>query len=290
MATFDPSQFNSGSDALNSLENLSGSSGGGSSNGFLNTFAGIGGAVGALSLMQSGFSMESNAFAQEASLDTIGGNFSASMDIQGSQYASNLALQGGQIAAQFATLGGAMDAQRYRMEGDAAVAEANYNISLNDYNVNRQFDSLQRNMQDVFSSNKAVQGASGLSMGSHSYLAVTNAAMSQYERNIIQLHNNGLIKDNALRYVGQVQQTETENQALTAEYGAKVTSTLANYSAGVASAVDLYQGQAAATAAKYQAKLNAQQAKYQQEQIDYQASQEKTSKIGSLLGQVSQFL
>lgn len=255
--------------------------------GFLtNNFGAIFQGLQGMSLMSEGGDIAAQGANYGGQLAMLGGNFSANLDRAGAKFASDLAIQGGQIGAQYAILGGQLDATQYHMAGAAAMAEANYNAALTQFNTNRQMDALSRQVTDTFTHNQAIQGSAGVSMGSGSYLAVAHAAMSAFERQTTQIFNNSLIQQAGQMYAGKVQQTEAENEANMALYKGQSTAILDNYKASVDSAVSLYQGEAGAQAAQYNAEVTNQMRQYEGEVSQYQAGVARANAIGGAFSSI----
>jgi hypothetical protein len=215
---------------------------------FTNALQGISG----MFMTQAGADQQSAGYNMSANANIMSGQAA----LQGSQFSANLAIQGGQVAAALAIQGANMDAARYQMAGSAAIAEGNYNVSLDQFNQNYKNDALAKQINDTFSSNRAIMGSSGISLGSKSYLAVTAATMSTFERQTVQMHNDSIVRERGLMYTSQVQATDAENQARTALYEGATAATMDNYKGAVSAAVNTYQGQVANQQYQYQSEVD----------------------------------
>lgn len=136
--------------------------------------------------------------------------------------------------------GAKINAQAYRSAGISSEATAGYNIAINNLEYNRQRDVLSRTIHTAFSQNRAIQGASGFSFASKSYLAVQNQIRSTYERQIQQAQTSHEQQNALIQYEGQAAKVEFENRARAAEYEASIASYNAN-SATISGITDMVQ-------------------------------------------------
>lgn len=137
-----------------------------------------------------------------------------------------------QTGADLEVAGAKMNAQAYRSAGIVSQQTAQYNIAINKLEFNRQMDVMGRTISTTFSQNRAVQGASGFSYGSKSYLAVQNRVFSTYERTIQQAKTSHEQQNAMIKWEGDLAKVENENKARAAEYQGQV----AQYQADVARA------------------------------------------------------
>jgi hypothetical protein len=210
-----------------------------------------------------------------ASVQIAGTQMEATAALQGSQFTADLALQGAKIESDFALQGADLQAQRYRMAGAASAAEAKYNISLDKYNTGIQKEAFGRQVSDLFSKNRSIQGASGLSFGSKSYLVATSQNMSAMERQFMQLKNAAYQRQATLAYQGQNAANSAENSARIAEYNGQTQSILASYKGQVDASKATYQGQVAAADANYRGQV-----------AQYQADLQNSKNVNSLFSNV----
>lgn len=146
----------------------------------------------------------------------------------------SIAVQGANLTAQAALQGSNYSASVYQAYATSALADSNYNQALQQSQFDRQMDSLSRNISNVTTHNQAVQGASGLGMGSKSFLAVNNQFISNTERQIVQMRNTNLQTQQQIATQGQVQAQMFTNEANAATYSGQVQATEANYQGSIA--------------------------------------------------------
>ncbi len=184
---------------------------------------------------------------------------------------ADMAEQGGQMqagafraAGNQALEGGKYSAAVYRNSGVAARSVANYNIELERVNASRGETALSNEMVSMFAKNRVVQGSSGFSFGSKSYLAVSNAAMNNLTNKVIQDRNTSWQKQQQINFEGQLSSMTAENQARNAEYQGEV--------------------------AKVNYENQARQAEYQGEVAAYQAKSKGAQSIGGLFTNIGDTL
>jgi hypothetical protein len=175
-------------------------------------------------------------------------------------------------AAQVATQGGAYSAAVYRQASAQSVQEASYEIDIDRYNTANQNDALSRQIQEVFSTNRATMAANGFSAASGSYLSVQSAALDRLTTQVIQNHNAAIQRQKNINYQGLLSSYNFENQARGSEYQAAVQS------------VQL-ENQARGT--EYQAQLNNLQLQYQADLQSWNASNSMFDSIGGIMGNIS---
>ncbi len=150
-------------------------------------------------------------------------NEGASISIDG----GNLAAGSYRMAGKQALEGGLYSAEVYRNSGKAASIATAYNQALDQLNTNRQKSALSREISTTTSYNRAVQGGSGISLSSKSYLSVANKVMADYERKNVQMTNSAIQRQQQMGFEGQLAVMNAENQARNAEYQGQVAK--ANY-------------------------------------------------------------
>lgn len=114
--------------------------------------------------------------------------------------------------------GTAMAAQGARSAGAGAMAAAQYNASVNAFNLNRQLDELSRRITYTLSSQRAAAGGSGLAVTSKSFLAISNATLTQFEREAMQRRNSAKIEQQGILFEGAQRQAAYERQAEAIEF------------------------------------------------------------------------
>lgn len=210
--------------------------------------------------------------------------------IQGAGYQKNVLEQSKTIAQE----GGQYTAEVYSNAGSAAIAVANYNRALQEVDTNQALDAMGRQIKNLFSSNQASMGTSGISLGSKSYLAVTSDAMATYERSLVQIRNGALRRQQGIMYEGNLTATEYMNNANAAKYSANIATY--NYDNQIASAdyqarIAQYSYNNNAIAAEYAGAVEAynyeaqaRQAEYQGEIAEYNAGMQSAQAIGGMVG------
>lgn len=133
-------------------------------------------------------------------------------------YSSALLNQSGQEALQ----AGQYTAGVYRQAEQITRNTTEYNIAAERYNYARQNDATSRQLKDMFSSNRAMMGASGIGLGSGSYLSVQSAVLDRMTSQAIQMHNATIQRQKMIDYNGMLTEYDYENKAVQAEYSAKV--------------------------------------------------------------------
>jgi hypothetical protein len=109
-------------------------------------------------------------------------------------------------------------AQSLRSAGASAMAIANYNAQLQDVKLGQTLDQGSRALIRLMGTQRAQEAGSGFAMSSKSYLAIGNATLTNFEREVVTARNNEAITKQNILYEGRLQQTAAENQARAAEY------------------------------------------------------------------------
>ncbi len=195
-----------------------------------------------------------NIFQQVNSI--VGINNSADMAEAG----ANLSAGSFRAAGVAAVQGGQYSAGVYRQAGQAAVIAANYNIALNRLEEGRKNAAISLQLSDVSSTNRSIQGASGFSMGSGSYLAVQRDGLARVQNQVRQMAVTMDQQRKQINYQGQLTNMNYENQARNAEYQ------------GVVAQVN-YENQA-------------RQAEYQGQVAKYNMQRSNSQNIGSAVGNI----
>ncbi len=170
---------------------------------------------------------------------------------------ANLQADADRGAGQQALQGGQYSAGVYRQAGNAAIAEANYNVALNQINTARQNNALAKQTIQVNSTNRVTQAKSGFSFGSKSYLAVQANVLDNVTQQVVQLRNSAKQREQQITYEGLLTNQAYENKARSAEY----------------------QGQAAQVAAENRARAS----EYSGEVASYQAGTKNAQNIGGMV-------
>lgn len=255
---------------------------------------------------------------QGADLAVQGANYQAAsfrtagqLAIQGSHYSAEVLRRSGDIALQGAAYqkqildqskeiadeGGQYSAEVYANAGAAAMAVSTYNKALDVVDTNRSLDAMGRQMRDLFNSNTASMGPSGISLGSKSYLAVTSDVMGTYEKQLVQIRASALQRQQGIMYQGNVAATEYSNNSQAAKYSAQLAKR--QYDNQIAAAdyqsrLTAYDYNNQAVAAEFQGQVaawnyesQAVNAEYQGQIASYQAGQQQAKQIGSMVGQIT---
>ena len=98
--------------------------------------------------------------------------------------------------------------EQFELGAAATRAETGYNKRLSQLNLNRQLDSLSRQITRFTSSQTVSAASSGISLGSKSFLAAQNETLSAFEKNIVQLRNTGLQQQESIRFRGESKEAE----------------------------------------------------------------------------------
>ncbi len=169
--------------------------------------------------------------------------------IVGVNSAADMAEDGGTLSAGAfraagvaAVQGGQYSGAVYRQAGLAATIAANYNIALNNIEQGRKESAISLQLSDLSSTNRSIQGASGFSMGSGSYLAIQRDGLARVENSVRQMRVTMDQQRKQINYQGQLTNMNYENQARNAEYQGVVAQV--NYENQARQAT--YQGQVAA--------------------------------------------
>lgn len=107
-----------------------------------------------------------------------------------------------------------------RAAGHSAMQVAQHNARLEAVNLKVRLDVLSRQIGRVASTQRASTGASGLAIGSKSFMAVMDSTLAQFERQIIRERNASKQRQQSLLYEGTVAKVEAENRARAFEFRA----------------------------------------------------------------------
>lgn len=139
--------------------------------------------------------------------------------------AGDLAAGGFRAAGTTALQGGQYSAEVYRNAGKAAIAAANYNVELSQIEQTRKEAALSLQLSDIGSSNRAIQGNSGFSFSSGSYLATVKDGLARMENSVTQMRTTYDQQRKQILYQGQLSNMNYENQARNATYQGQVAQT-----------------------------------------------------------------
>ncbi len=257
-----------------------------------------------LTLLQQGADMavdganyQASTFRTAGSIAVAGASYQADVlrrsgdiAIQGAAYQKQVLQQAQEVAKE----GGNYSAEVYSNAGAAATAVANYNRALDVVDTNKQLDAMGRQIRDLYSTNTASMGTSGISLGSKSYLQVMADSMSTYERNLVGIRNTALQRQQGIIYQGNLTAVEYNNNANAAKYSASLAqynynneidaadyqARIAQYSYNNQAAQVEYQG----AVEQYKQEAAARNAEYQGDVAEYQAGVKQAEAFGSMAG------
>lgn len=118
--------------------------------------------------------------------------------------------------------GADIEARGYRDAAKAAVQAANYNNETDARNTKYNVNVMSREAMQVLATQHATAGASGFSSASRSFLSVMDATLDDYNRAFTQERINLQSRQTAVLFEAATQAQALENQAITAEWRAKV--------------------------------------------------------------------
>jgi hypothetical protein len=124
--------------------------------------------------------------------------------------------------ADLQVMGANMEAQAYRNRGYSAISTANYNQQLEQFALERNLESVGRNLRRVVESQRSSMAASGISSSSDSFLSVMHDTLSEFERQAIDMRTNTRQRQIALIHAGNTASVDFENQARIAEFRGQI--------------------------------------------------------------------
>lgn len=98
--------------------------------------------------------------------------------------------------------------------GAAAMSIANYNKSIEQYNLNKTLDGLARQTKQLMGTQKSQLAYSGADLMSGSSLAILSESMGMAERQAIELREASRIKQDTIIYAGELQRFQLQNEAM----------------------------------------------------------------------------
>lgn len=118
--------------------------------------------------------------------------------------------------------GANLSADAYRTSAASTLQVANYNAAVERLNNQRELDVFGRQIREFMSSQQVASASSGAALTSKSYLAVANASMDSFARQIRQSKSASEQRQKEILFEGQLQATNLENQARAANYQADI--------------------------------------------------------------------
>lgn len=109
-------------------------------------------------------------------------------------------------------LGTASSVSSYNSAGDAALSAAQYNSKLIDLNLNRELDSISRELRTFSSSQQAQIAASGVSVSSKSSLVLMNEALTNFENEAVIAKENAKLQKETELFAAKQQQQVSKTQ------------------------------------------------------------------------------
>lgn len=157
---------------------------------------------------------------------------------QGASAQADMIRVGGDIAAQ----GALFTASGYRQSSVAVGQASAFNLEVDKINLKRRLDASSRQAQRLISRQSGQQAASGLSLGSKSFLMLKNETLDVMSRGFLHMKVDAENQKNAKIFETKIRQMNLENQARASEYQAAAEQVLAANRAAQAE----YQGEVAA--------------------------------------------
>lgn len=118
--------------------------------------------------------------------------------------------------------GGEIQADAYRAKGQQSYAIANYNISLERLQTDKEVNNLRRNVQQAIGRQRVQAAKSGLAGTSKSFLLVMNETMNGFDNAINQAQTNLTIKEDQIRFQAAQQAVDAENRARAVEFQTQI--------------------------------------------------------------------
>lgn len=134
------------------------------------------------------------------------------------------AYQSAGTGASIAAAGASMSAQAFLNAGAAAMAEANYNIQLDQVQTTQQLSAMTQTIMSSMGHNQALLGSNGIMGSSKSYLATVSTNLNNFSTNIIQTKNASLARQQGMYYEGELARMADINKANEAIYAGEVAS------------------------------------------------------------------
>ena len=106
--------------------------------------------------------------------------------------------------------------------GNASMAAAEYNAGIEQIKLNRTLTAASRNIARTLGEQKTSMAVSGVSSTSKSFLQVSNEALDVLSQEIINLKMDSELSQQQILFQGQIDQTASLNQAITARYAGQV--------------------------------------------------------------------
>lgn len=124
---------------------------------------------------------------------------------------------GGEIAAQ----GALMSAAGFRESAKALQGATQFNLSIQEMNLNRQLKSASRQSQRLLGRQTVQVAATGLATTSKSFLMLRNEALDTTYRGMLNLKVDAENRRRSTIFESQVKMVNLENQARASEYRAQ---------------------------------------------------------------------
>lgn len=140
------------------------------------------------------------------------------------------AIQSESAGASLSAAGANLSAQAYINAGAASMAEANYNIQLDQVQTSQALSAMTMTIMSSMGHNQALLGSNGILGSSKSYLSIVDQNLNNFSTNIIQTKNAALARQQGLYYEGQLANMNDKNMASEATFQGE----MASYNASLA--------------------------------------------------------
>lgn len=159
----------------------------------------------------------------------IGGQFlGAGLQFGAEQQRAQTLIEGAEITA--AAQG--MTAAGFRQSARSVEQSARFNQQVQELNLSRRLGAISRQQQLTTGKQLSAQAASGLALGSKSFLMVQSEARSVFEASLLNTRIDAENERRASRFQTQVQEANLENRARAVEFQAASTKAIAKARAG----------------------------------------------------------
>lgn len=115
-----------------------------------------------------------------------------------------------------------MSALGFTQAANATRASAEYNIELDRQQMIRRLDIFGRQVSQLIATQDTQKAVSGASLGSKSFLSLTNNTLDIAMRQVGQMRDAQRTQAQNRRHEAKVQEVNLQNQALAARYQAEV--------------------------------------------------------------------
>lgn len=114
--------------------------------------------------------------------------------------------------------GGTLAAQQFQIAAASARSVATYNAQLEQINTTRAVKAANRNLARSIGDQQVQMAASGINIGSKSFLQIANETLDTLSREIVNFKSDAEQRQQSILFGGDVQATSLENRALQAQF------------------------------------------------------------------------